>query len=826
MGATSEPPVSPPPAPQAAAPTPAPQPQGAFLSRENGTRILHWMRAEFDGLRSQLQAVASGLAHQQALVADLAGSRANDLNSALAELEGSATQLRTEASRMRRDAGGLQEDGAELRRESSRIRELEREMTERLPQVVAEAVQPELRAALREVEAITAGLREEAAQLRGVRDGLAEQLPRLVDAAVRQALAGFTLPAPAPAPAPPLALAGSAPQANGFLEGAPNEPMVAGTAGGAGAGVGTGVPSSPSPLADEPAEVVPAPAAFGPPPAADPAAADGGVGEDPLACTLPGIVVGPSLALGVSEALRRAALRRRRRRRPAKPTPGLHRRDPFASQVTRRIDRYGRARTDLALVKPGAAANGGPTPPTRVAVGFRDGEEIVVDLADHPVLALAGPSAADAARFLVTSFLAGTGLLGGEAIVVGDLLPPGQTFPGLRQPPDMAAAVEHLLTGGRPAATLLAVRNASPEDLDALAAAVAPGELADGVAPQVPPVVVLVGDGPVGATTVRLAAGERVAEASAEELAARLVGARMYTLAREAASELLAVLAGARTDEEVVAPPAGEAEAFEVTMPASPAVSVQLLGTYRIEVGGTEIRAGLRAKARELLAFYLLHPAGTTLDAAVEALWPEADPGRGSEWFWTALGNLRSRMRDATGDKKLKVIEREGDRYRVEPLFDVDLWRLEQALADGATEGDDFGRAAAYDRVAQTYAGELLAGADWAWAETPREDLRQRVLDVLVWLGDIRWSSGDARGSWQALQRAVEVDPYAEQIYRRIMRLQSKLGRPDDASATFRRLQARLVEIDLEPTPESEKLYAEVCGKPGAEAGGPGAATS
>jgi len=307
-------------------------------------------------------------------------------------------------------------------------------------------------------------------------------------------------------------------------------------------------------------------------------------------------------------------------------------------------------------------------------------------------------------------------------------------------------------------------------------------------------------------------AGERVGGATDDALAARLTGARLYTLGREAAAELLGVLASARTDDEVVAPLTGEADPFHVQIPEAPSVSVQLLGPYRIEVAGIEIRAGLRAKARELLAFYLLHPDGTTLDAAVEALWPEADPGRGSEWFWTALGNLRSRLRDATGEKKLKVIEREGDRYRVEPLFDVDLWRLEQALGDGAAGADDFGRTAAYDRVAQAYAGDLLTGADWAWAETPREDLRQRVLDVLVWLGDIRWASGDARGAWQALQRAVEVDPYAEQIYRRIMRLQAKLSRPDDAAVTFRRLQARLLEIDLEPTPESEKLHAELCG--------------
>ncbi len=557
------------------------------------------------------------------------------------------------------------------------------------------------------------------------------------------------------------------------------------------------------------------------------AAADGGVGEDPLACTLPGLVVGPSLALGVSEALKRAGLRRRRRRRANPPSPGLHRRDPFATHITRRVDRYARARADLAAIRPlghaKATGNGGKATvalpsPSMVAVGFRDAEEVTLDLDETGILALLGPAAADVARYLVTSFLTHTAG-GAEALVVGDLLPPAQVVPGLSQPQDLSTAVQLARAGGGAPLVLIVAREASPEDLAELTRVV--GENSAG-GQQV--MAVLVDAAFDGAATVRLQANERVAaidggpaaaiEGGASEsaglLADRLAGARLYSLGREAASELLAVVASSRTDDDVVAAVVEEAEPFEVTMAESPSVSVQLLGTYRIEVGGTEIRAGLRAKARELLAFYLLHPAGTTLDAAVEALWPEADPGRGSEWFWTALGNLRSRLRDATGEKKLKVIERDGDRYRVEPLFDVDLWRLEQALSEGAAGPDDFVRAAAYDRVAQTYAGDLLAGADWAWAEIPREDLRQRVLDVQVWLGDIRWASGDARGSWQALQRAVEVDPYAEQIYRRIMRLQSKLGRPDDAAATYRRLQARLLEIDLEPTPESEKLHAEL----------------
>ncbi|MGI8810457.1 MAG: hypothetical protein ACR2KK_21915, partial [Acidimicrobiales bacterium] len=311
------------------APAAASQTDGGILSRQNGSRVLHWMRAEFDGVKSQLHAMATSLAHQQALVADLTSNRTGEMNSALAELEGSATQLRTEASRMRRDAGGLQEDGAELRRESSRLREIERDVSERLPKVVADAVQPELRAALREVEAITAGLREEASQLRAVRDGLHEQLPRLVEAAVREALVGF-VPAVAPVVTGPITTQ-TAPQANGFAPEPQAEPIADAVVQGA--------------LSDEPIDDAAAPA-FGAPPAARPApvaAADGGVGEDPLACTLPGLVVGPSLALGVSEALKRAGLRRRRRRRANSPSPGLHRRDPFATHVTRRIDRYARA---------------------------------------------------------------------------------------------------------------------------------------------------------------------------------------------------------------------------------------------------------------------------------------------------------------------------------------------------------------------------------------------------------------------------------------------------------------------------------------------------
>ena len=322
---------------------------------------------------------------------------------------------------------------------------------------------------------------------------------------------------------------------------------------------------------------------------------------------------------------------------------------------------------------------------------------------------------------------------------------------------------------------------------------------------------VVVGGETDGATTVDVSARGTVRSVVPADGAPALAGSQLFVLDEAAAGELLGVLAAARTDEERVPTLPVEDEPFVVLAPPEAApISVRLLGDYRIEAGGREIRSGLRAKARELLAFYLLHPEGTTLDVATEALWPEADPGRGSEWFWTALGNLRSLLRNATATKGLKVIERDGDRYRIEPVFEVDLWRFQEALpAAGASTGDAEW-AAGLQAAADLYGGELLAGVDWAWAEVPREDLRRRAVDVLVSLAATRLVAGDARAALDALSRAVEIDPVAEQLYRRIMRLHARQARVDEVEATYLRLKARLAELDLEPTPESQQLLAEL----------------
>ena len=60
------------------------------------------------------------------------------------------------------------------------------------------------------------------------------------------------------------------------------------------------------------------------------------------------------------------------------------------------------------------------------------------------------------------------------------------------------------------------------------------------------------------------------------------------------------------------------------------------------------------------------------------------------------------------------------------------------------------------------------------------------------------------------LEQAIKVDPYAEELYRRGMRLLAQLGRGDAARRLLRQLEARLSELDAEPEKDTEQLAKDL----------------
>jgi DNA-binding SARP family transcriptional activator len=513
-----------------------------------------------------------------------------------------------------------------------------------------------------------------------------------------------------------------------------------------------------------------------------------------------------------------------------------------------------------------------PTP-ARVTIAEQHGSEVAVDLAGFGAIALTGPGADGLARACLVGLLAAGDPAAVEVLLVGERLIPGVGgFPGLRRAAGLPEALHALEAELVHRARLLEAndtpdfashRRQHPDDpLPALVL------VADGVSleqagrlaaildqgARLSVGALLPGTAVDGGAQLALDETGRVQTATPWGLGAQqLVGARACTLTTTEAAELVGVLARSRADDDVAdavvepshqdSPPAAEepavaapaAEPVAVADPAGVAaaddpvglsaeygktrapITVRLLGAMQITTHAGELRSGLRASARELLAYYLIHPDGASLEQAVDAMWPDTELGRERERFWTALGNLRSTLRKATGASELKAIERDGDRYRVDPtVFAVDLWRFQQALAAARHTQLDPAVAAALAQAGEAYGGVLLDGAPFAWVEVPREEVRRRAVDTLARLAELRQAAGDQEGALSALEQAVAADPVAEELYRRVMRLEAELGRPDAVRRTYRLLARRLADLDVDPDPETEQLVAELLRRPGA----------
>jgi DNA-binding SARP family transcriptional activator len=594
-----------------------------------------------------------------------------------------------------------------------------------------------------------------------------------------------------------------------------------------------------------------------------------------------GSIVGITLAVGIAAALALAGLRHRRRRRPLWPPTPSQRTAGRGMGETARLLAFAAARathpanTDTAGRGMGEPA---PTPrvpapppdprdptPARVTVAEQHGREVGVDLAGFGAIGITGPGADSLARGCLVGLLASGDPAAVEVLLVGDRLIPGAGgFPGLRRAAGLPGALNVLEaelvhrarlleTNDTPdfathrhqhpddplPALVLVAAGVSLEQAGRLAAILAQGPRL-GVGALLPGVAV-----DDGAQLVLDDAG-RVQTASPWELSdQQLVGARACALTATEAAELLQVLARSRTDDDELPEPGHPDALAAADQPAAAAptaesvvgaesaddpdglpaeygktdapVTVRLLGAFQITTQAGELRSGLRASARELLAYYLVHPDGASLEQAVEAMWPDTELGRERERFWTALGNLRSVLRKATGVTELKAIQRDGVRYRVDPtVFAVDLWRFHAAMAAARRAQLDPAVAAALAEVGEAYGGVLLDGAPYAWVEVPREDVRRQAVDALARLAELRKAAGDLEGALVALEQAVAADPVAEELYRRVMRMEAELGRPDAVRRTYRLLARRLADLDADPDAETEQLVSGLLRRPGA----------
>ena len=197
-----------------------------------------------------------------------------------------------------------------------------------------------------------------------------------------------------------------------------------------------------------------------------------------------------------------------------------------------------------------------------------------------------------------------------------------------------------------------------------------------------------------------------------------------------------------------------------------------------------------------------------------DALWEDAPP---ATWD-NALRVLVSKLRRALVG--LAELEPAAGGYRLElpPTAWIDVLAAQVSVdeAEERLHGGELDAAIAAGALAESVLSEtFLPGEDGAWVRAKRSELaaaRTRALDTL---SDASLVLGHAEAAARWAQAAVEVEPFRESGYRRLMAAHIASGNRAEALRVYdhcRRLLAE--ELGAFPSPETESMYRGLLEEP------------
>lgn len=181
-----------------------------------------------------------------------------------------------------------------------------------------------------------------------------------------------------------------------------------------------------------------------------------------------------------------------------------------------------------------------------------------------------------------------------------------------------------------------------------------------------------------------------------------------------------------------------------------------------------------------------------------EALWPDADGVAADQAFRTTLHRLRKLLRY---DEAVQLSD--GQVSLNASMVQVDSIAFERKL-----QQVDRDNVAALEKLCRDYRGNFLPGETAAWALPVRERLRAEYLALIERLGTLLEEQGKLPEAVREYLRALEVEPVAEVMCRRVMMTYVRLGRRSEAIGVYQRFSHALyTKLGISPAPETVSLY-------------------
>jgi predicted ATPase/class 3 adenylate cyclase/Tfp pilus assembly protein PilF len=238
-----------------------------------------------------------------------------------------------------------------------------------------------------------------------------------------------------------------------------------------------------------------------------------------------------------------------------------------------------------------------------------------------------------------------------------------------------------------------------------------------------------------------------------------------------------------------------------VTEPTPVSLSIQLFGTFEVQVNGTPLPR-LRAHTGDALLALLTLRHNRDVERAWLAgtLLPDSSLSQGLATMRRYLTDLRR----ALGSEAWRL----GSPTTLSLTLDLSGADCDVVAFDAAiAQGDD----ESLEQAVTLYRGPLLEGWDEEWVFEERQAREQAYLEALESLAAGALARGDAPGAERWLRRAVAVDPLREGAQRALMQALAQGGSYAAATQLYRDLRVLLHrELNAEPAPETCALYEAI----------------
>jgi len=243
-------------------------------------------------------------------------------------------------------------------------------------------------------------------------------------------------------------------------------------------------------------------------------------------------------------------------------------------------------------------------------------------------------------------------------------------------------------------------------------------------------------------------------------------------------------------------------------------VKIYSLGRFAVTVNGAPLAGKGNAQRRpvELLQTIIaLGGRDVCIQKICDCVWPDVEGDAAYQNFTVTLFRLRKLVGNhviTLQDRRVTLDSRQ---------CWVDVWDLERLMGKLEGLGNHYSMpygeiTEAMDRILTLYNGPFLGeGEVNSWSLSLRERLRSRFIRILMVVAQTYEQMDNCDEAIIIYQKALELDPLAEEFHQRLISCLASLGRYAEAITAFKRCEQVLASLlRVQPAQETLAIYKEL----------------